>query len=344
MKEETKRQIYQYLKKYVNQKQEHSDYIDYYELCNLDESMSVEKLQKEIKKKKLEKLFHPDQEAYLDSEFQSVFRECSNKIKDMINVFSEQNSKDRYDKELKEQKASNEELKRRYEEDLERQKTSSENTTYGYQKKGDIPITMEDKKYLERAIETTIYKFGFYHGYIALQKTLRDDFSMITNENHGRDLLKQVGVQKIRKIIETEETDIMESNPNNMVMNYYSKIINKSGLKEKAEVFYNACLQTALKYDLENDPKQTEDAIFLYISCLDMGAFTNKNVDKQELAKLSPQDVQTLIRVKMHNLGKENTDYLFSNFTKNNEVKQVKLFARQIQKEAQNIADQRKSK
>lgn len=340
MNEETKKQIYQYLKNYMSQKQEHSDYIDYYELCNLDESMSIEQIQKKINQKEFLKLFHSDQENYLDREFQSVFRECSNTIGNMQSTFSNQISKAYYDKELKEKKARNEELKRRYEKDLEKQKTRKKNTV---QEKDDIPITMEEKKYLERAVETTIYKFGFYHGYMALQMALRNDFSKITNENHGRDLLKQVGVQKIRKIIEAEETNIMESNPNNMVMSFYSKIINKSGLQEKADVFYNACLQTALKYDLENNAQQTEGAIFKYISCLNMDRFTNQNVDKLELAKLSPQDVQTLIWIKMHNLGKEKSDYLFSNFTKDDQAEQVKLFAKQIQKEAKNIASQRKA-
>lgn len=334
MKEETKKQIYQYLQKYLNQKQEHSEYIDYYELCNLNENMTIEQLQKEIKQKELTKLFHPDQEGYLDDEFQGVFRECSNKIGDMKNIFSNQQSKDRYDKELKEQKAINEELEKR--------RASKENTTNWYQKKDDISITMEEKRYLERAIETTIYKFGFYQGYIALQKTLSDDFSMVTKENHARDLLKQVGTEKIRKIIEAEETDIMERNPNNVVMDYYCKIINKSGLQEKAEVFYNACLQTALKYDL-NGNCQTDRAISSYIEDLNMNGFTNQNVDKQELCKLSPQDFQLLMCVKMHSLGKENPNYLFSNFSQQDREEQIKVFSETIKKEARNIANQRKA-
>lgn len=342
MNGKTKGQIYQYLQKYLNQKQEHSDYIDYYELCNLNEGMSIEQLQKEMKQKKLVKLFHPDQESYLDPEFQGAFRECSSKIEDMKNIFSDQSLKARYDKELQEKKSNNEELKRHYEEELERQQTSRERNTNDYKRQNDMLITTEERKHVERAVETTIYKFGFYHGYIALQKALRGDFSMVTNENHGRDLLKQVGVQKIRKIIEAA-ADIMESNPNNMVMDYYCKVINKSGLQEKAEVFYNACFQTSLKYDLGNDVHQTEGAISRYIETLDMNAFTSQNVDKLEFAKLSPQDVKMLICAKMHSLGKTNPDYLFTNFAQNNSVQQVKLFASEIQKEARKAADQRKA-
>lgn len=341
MKEETKKQIYQYLQKYLNQKQE-QDCIDYYELCDLNENMTIEQLQKEIEQKGLTKLFHPDQESYLDREFQGAFRECSSKIGDMKNIFSDQKSKNRYDKALKEEKASKEESKRRHKEESEEQKVNKENTASRYQEKGDTPITSEEKKYLERAIETTIYKFGFYQGYMALQKALRGDFSMVTNENHSRDFLKQVGMKKIRKIIETEETDIMERNPNNMVMDYYSKIINKRGLQEKAEVFYNACLQTALKYDL-NGNHQTDGAINAYMSSLDMNHFTNQNVDKQELCKFSPLDVQMLMCVKMHHFGKEKSNYLFSNFSQQDVGEQIVAFSGEIKKEARNIANQRKA-
>lgn len=137
--------------------------------------MTLKQIEKEIKKKRLEKLFHPDQQSYLDSEFQRVFKECSNEIKEMKNVFSNQESKARYDQKLKIQKG---------------------------QEKIDDSITLKEKKYVERAVETTTYKYGFYQGYMAFLMTLQDGFSMITNENHARDLLKQVGTRKIRKIIE----------------------------------------------------------------------------------------------------------------------------------------------
>lgn len=175
MKEQTKTEIYQYLQNYLNQKIEHSDYVDYYEWFQLNESMTLKQIEKEIKKKRLEKLFHPDQQSYLDSEFQRVFKECSNEIKEMKNVFSNQESKARYDQKLKIQKG---------------------------QEKIDDSITLKEKKYVERAVETTTYKYGFYQGYMAFLMTLQDGFSMITNENHARDLLKQVGTRKIRKIIE----------------------------------------------------------------------------------------------------------------------------------------------
>ena len=94
---------------------------------------------------------------------------------------------------------------------------------------------------------------------------------------------------------------------------------------------------------MKNDDHQTEGAIFKYIATLNMDAFTNQNVDKLELAKLSPLDVQMLICIKMHQLGKENSNFLFSNFIQNNKVEQVKLFASEIQKEAKKVASQRKT-
>lgn len=324
MKEEEKKQVYLYLQNYIYQKQKYDDYIDYYELCNLDEHMTIEQLQQQIKQKKLTKLFHPDQERTLDSEFQTIFRECSQQIQDMKNIFSSESLKYRYDSLLKQQKGNQKD-------------TSNINDTQ------KLSFTKEEENHLERAIETTIYKYGFYQGYIALQKAARDDFSSVTKDNNSRELLKQMGSKKIKDIIKANRVDIMETKSNNIVMDYYNKIINKSGLKEKAEVFYNACLETAKKYDLHADLYQTDYAISYYIEDLNMDYFTNKNVDKQELCKLSPKDIQILISAKMHTLSKENKEYLFSDFSKKSSEEQIRLFSKEIKKEARKIDQQKKA-
>ena len=232
MKEEEKQQVYQYLQNYIHQKQEHGNYIDYYELCNLNEKMTIEQLKSEMKKKKLVKLFHPDQESILDPDFQEIFKECVQEIQDMQYVFSDERLKNRYDNELTKQKEINKNVSNRTVDEKAEEKS--------------ISFTKEEENYLERAIETTIYKYGFYQGYIALQKAVRNDFSSVTNDNHSRKLLKEMGVQKIRNIIESKRRDIMDTSSNNMVMNYYSSMIDKTGLKEKADIFYNACFENMI--------------------------------------------------------------------------------------------------
>lgn len=342
MKEEEKKQVYQYLKNYIDQKEKHSNYIDYYELCDLSSNMSIEELQAAIKEKKLVKLFHPDQEGKFEDDLKLVFRECSDKVKDMVHVvFADDNHKIQYDNMLVQEKNSREESSFVYEEKQE--ENSKEESSFVYEEKQEKPFTIQDENILERAIETTIYKYGFYQGYIALQKSARNDFSYVTKDNSSRELLSQVGSKKIKEIIKSNRLDIMETKSNSIVMDYYCKLISKSGLREKANVFYNACLETAKKYDLKSDRYQTDYAISYYINDLNMDYFTNKNVDKNELCKMPPQDIKILMSAKIHTLGRKNPDYLFSNFSKKSSEEQIRLFAKEIKTEAKNIEQQRKT-
>ena len=88
---------------------------------------------------------------------------------------------------------------------------------------------------------------------------------------------------------------------------------------------------------------QTDYAILSYIDDLNMNYFTNQNVNKQELCKLSPQDIQILMSIKMHSLGKENPEYLFASFSKKDSEEQIRLFSKEIKKEARMIEQQKKA-
>ena len=179
MSEKTKKEIYEYLRKYVHQQQEHSDYIDYYELYDINPNLKVDAIRKEMKQK--EKYLHPDQIAFVDEEFKNTFRECSNLFIKAKGVFSSAREKENYDYKLKQKK----------------------DKTNNVEKFDGI-----DSKKLESAIETTIYKYGFYQGYMALQNAARNEFSYITSENGARKKAQELGGNKIKEIIYQNKIEI----------------------------------------------------------------------------------------------------------------------------------------
>lgn len=92
MSDETKREIYEYLQRYIHQQQDHSNYIDYYDLYGIKKEMSLDEIKKEFRKK--EKYLHPDQISFIDEEFKYVFKKCSDEFIKAKNVFSDEQKKE----------------------------------------------------------------------------------------------------------------------------------------------------------------------------------------------------------------------------------------------------------
>lgn len=310
MSEKTKKEIYEYLQKYIHQKQEHSDYIDYYELYDIDPNLKVDAIRKEMKQK--EKYLHPDQIAFVDEEFKNTFRECSNLFIKAKGVFSSEREKENYDHKLKEKK----------------DKTNNEENNA--EKFGGM-----DSKKLESAIETTIYKYGFYQGYMALQNAARNEFSYITSENGARKKAQELGGNKIKEIIYQNRKNIMENNTDNLTMDYFCNLIEKRGLYEKASSFYDACYQTVRKYDLLRNDDHTVYAIDLYMKTGEATGFTNRNGvrDNFKNNNLHPLDINILMCAKLHKYGDEDPKYLFSNTFRISDEEKAKLFIPKIKEE-----------
>lgn len=319
-------EVYKYLKKYIEQKEEHSDYIDYYELYDLDRNMSVSELKNEIKEKKLRILFHPDQVSSIEGYFKEAFKENSIEVLKMINILSDQNLRDRYDSEL-------EEFKKKTYEDKDKHQ-SSEYATVEY-----------NEKDLEIAMETTIYKQGFYNGYYALNMAIRDNYNYVTRENGARERVRKLGSDSIKRILYDKRKVIMEDQSLNCIMDYYNDIINKTGLSERANSFYSMCLGTALIYDTVNDLGQLSFALGKFIDQNDSSAFFNYDNRKQDFqdSNINSYDAWILMMAKIHSKREENEDYSFANMSEKSHEQQIKTFSKIMIKEAKEQAEQRKS-
>ena len=311
MSDETKRKIYEYLQRYIHQQQDHSNYIDYYDLYGIKKEMSLDEIKKKFRKK--EKYLHPDQISFIDDEFKYVFKKCSDEFIKSKNVFSDEQKKEQYDLNL----------------ETEKMKYDNINVDSMNSKEDDI-------KDLESAIETTIYKHGFYQGYVALQSASRNDFQYIVRENDARKKAQNLGSNRIREILYENRKDVMENSADNIVMDYFSDLIEKSGLREKADSFYDVCTSTIHKYDLTRNNNQTLTAIEMYLSLGETQYFTNNNGLRDEFEKnnLSSPDIDLLICAKLHKYGHDDPRCLFSNTSKMNKIERVEFFTSKLKEEA----------
>lgn len=311
MSEKTKRTIYEYLQRYIHQRQDHSDYIDYYDLYGIKKEMSVDKINKKMRK--TEKYLHPDQISFVDEEFRYVFEECSKEFIKAKNIFSDEQKKAQYDLNLEAEKMKNDNIN-----------------------VNKVDSKEENAKNLESAIETTIYKYGFYQGYLALQNAARNDFSCIVSENDARQKAQELGSNRIKEIIYENRKDVMENRADNLVMDYFSNLMEKSGLCEKADSFYDMCTSTIQKYDLTRNNNQTSTAIKIFLGQGETQYFTNNNGLREEFEKnnFSSSDIDLLMCAKLHKYGHDDPRCLFSNTSKMSKVERVDLFTSKLKEEA----------
>lgn len=310
MNKDTKIQIYKYLKKIMEQKKQHSDYIDYYDLFDLDKTMDIEQIKEKLNDKKLRVLFHPDQLAFIEDNFKDVYNDSINYYNSARDTLCDLSSKQEYDKFIEEQ--------------------------------NKYKITKEDIKSLEEAIETTIYKYGFYQGFYALKQAAFNDFNFITAEKKCRSKLQMMGSDKIQKILYDNRSNLMEKEVDNVIMDYYAKIINKTGLNQKKDSFYRACLETTMKYDL-NGINQTAQAVKIFVNNPNRyDVFTNQHLARQELMEngIKPLDAVILMGAKMHGLRSKNEANSYANYNKQSISKQISDFTSVINQEARRIQQQ----
>lgn len=301
MSDKTRNDIYEYIQKYLHQKQKH-DYIDYYELFGLNEETTIDEIQKELKIKKVRKLFHPDQIAYIESIFKDTFNECVSTVINAEKVFSSDLEKMKYDSQL----AENKKLYKNFE------------------------ITTKEKNMLETAIITTVFEKGFYNGYKALKKAVNNDFSSITPENNSRKMAENLGSSLIKKILNSEKKDIMNTDMNDIIMDYYLKIIDKTGLKEKADTFYDICIETVENPNIDAYNSIYESFQKQKLNILSRDKTLRKNFKNLNFTK---SDVSILMLSKLHSKSSNNEKYKFSNTITKKRSDITEMFVDQIKNE-----------
>lgn len=301
MSDKTKQNIYEYIQKYLHQKQKH-EYIDYYELFGFSEKLTIDEIQKELKYKKIRKLFHPDQVAYIESVFKDTFNECVSTVINAEKVFSNDLEKMKYDSQL----AENKKLYK------------------------DIEVTTKEKNMLETAIITTVFDKGFYNGYKALKKAVNNDFSIISTENNSRKMAEELGSVLIKEILNSEKKDIMNTDMNDIIMDYYLKIINKTGLKEKTDTFYDICIET-----VENPKLDAYNSIYESFQKEKFSILSRNRTLRKKFENLNftKNDVSILMLSRLHSKSSNNEKYKFSNTITQKRSEITKMFVDQIKNE-----------
>lgn len=311
-------ETYKYMQNYMKQKETHEDYIDYYELFNLDKNITPEEFTKKIKNEKLHRIFHSDQENFVENIFKPTFKECSREFNNMLDIFTTEYKKSKYDQMLKEKQTPTK---------IDEQE-------------------IDEKKILEDAIIMTTQKHGFNNGYLALQYALRGDFSHISRDNGNRMALETIGKNRLREIVASERENIMERNGDNLVADYFHKLISKQPLKQQADTFYKLCMETVKEKNENPSSSSLENALTAYQEYNYPSAFSNRNNIRDEFLQgtnISNNDVWLLINIKIHNeYGQKQEECLFSNITKKSNEDQNRIFSEIIKKEVSKINAQNK--
>lgn len=303
----TKRKIelYGYLQNYMKQKENHEDYIDYYELCGFHNKMSIEELYKKMRNVK--RVLHPDQTCYVEEIFQQSFLELTEKVKDMEEIFS------------------NFRLKKEYDSFLEQKKNHRENV-------------IQDEEKLKETMKIIVNQKGISGGLTSLMNIVfLDRYEEIPTDHSIRESLEGLGKDRIISMIKSKNKDIMEQNLANMVMNYYINILDQTDQKKGLDSFYQVCVNTSKKYDKTEENYQLENALIRYISTQNTDGFTNEQGGRIHFinSNLNPNDISILMLVKIHEHRKEDENYSYANMLKQSFDKQITTFSKVIKMEVE---------
>lgn len=312
MKEETLTSIYKTIEKYLKQKKTHPDYIDYYELYDINPSISASELKTYTKK--VRKLFHPDQKEYINQAYHSIYDEIMNSNTEFFAMENNEESKRKYDSKLNRMHMNSENREKKKKEEgpqhfYEKQENpfaanspKQENKSNVFREDNSYTQTEEFKKNLDSiksAVETMIFKYGFEGAYNSIIELLHGNFNAMTRDNNIRQKMANIGLKDIRKAVQYTN---LEGNPYDNTMDIFIDVMDRSGIRERSEDFYSSCDEIERQkgnesvglYDLlhekvyNNDP--TAD------SFLDRKHSSNAN----QVREFSPNDIKFLMYAKVH--------------------------------------------
>lgn len=277
--QERLKQINHYINNYESNKD--STVLNYYSIFELSESSDINLLMENIKNKKLKILFHPDLLAYIPEQNKQSFKVLSDAVTDMENIFSNSKSKLMYDENLK--------------------KANSQKNDQQMQSTKNI----SDLDRLNSIAITNILKHGFKFNVEAFGMIVKQgNFNGITKTKSSRTKADILGRKKIETILNFfTPKNVDAQNIDAKVINYYSYLLHQCPeLKEKLDVYINACVETASKYNFD----QVAYAInYVYQNYSDeeeidnlYNGFTNNNSSRRKIKELvNPNDVIILSRI-----------------------------------------------
>lgn len=298
MKEETIGKILAIVSKYVNNYQ-NSEIVDYYDLFGLDKSKTSDELSKSLKK--LYRLLHPDNCAYLPEFMQTYYNQLLEEFGYCQDTFSNMRKREEYDKKLnrvnntkkntaneqaysnnyQSSNRNNEQSYNRTKEQTYNRNTSQEtNYTNNSQEVTGQDIYNVSKAMIEtvrqEGLDTTIYQMAL----ILMGKANWYDWTDRLNDDDVRLKLLSVGLEKYQKIVKTISMNTAKSleddfeKSKDCVINYFSYLYkSEHEFKELMYPFKNVCTETVSKYN----SAQLELAIYNYSTNNFTKYFTNRN-------------------------------------------------------------------
>lgn len=263
---------------------------NYYDVLGLDPNTDLQTIRSTINRK-YKIYFHPDQEAYIPSEYKATFDFLRDLQTDMENVFSSEESKKKYDQSLFEQ------------DDLE-DTMDLNNQHYSY-----TAMTEEDEDIIF-SLKTTATKYGWDYANKALTQAIKyDNYKAFTRENDARDKISRINSDKLKQTIERrckeENHDISFEQKS---MDYVTYIYhNDRELMNKLYLFDTACQETVNKYNIA----QAALAIKKVVNNSDFSSFTNKNNARDNFinSEINTKDLEFFMRIYLNDIRNENPSY-----------------------------------
>ena len=242
--------------------------INFYELFEINKNMSLAEINRDIKNKRIRIIFHPDQVAFIPDEYKKTFQKISDSITDLIDVFSSEKNKEKYDSKLSKSTARKNETK-----------------------------TAQEIRDFENAIIITAQKHGWKHMIEAISKAIHNDFYGFTRNGNARNIVKSLGANKIKSIILDSSIFELDNeyriNEEQMIANYLSDMFfNNQILEKQALALQYAIEQTFNKYG----NLQVYKAINKYATIGDPYGITGDGNARNELRyHVRPQDVHDIL-------------------------------------------------
>lgn len=236
-----------------------SGILDYYKIFELSDQLSVELLNKEIKKKRLQILFHPDFGIQFPDEYKEDFKILVNCFNDMQGVFSDDKVKANYDRKLELEKL--EEAKRKVvseqQKEVKRKGNGEKQEHQDFKNRSHSveKVTREDEVHFDNAVCQNILKHGFEHTCKAILDMVRIDWEFgFTRDNQVRKTIINLGRNKIYMILSKyDEHKNLKDYNKDAVIYYLSSLVNRDErLRSKMDAYIAACTVTYHKYDLDS--------------------------------------------------------------------------------------------
>lgn len=300
---------------------------NYYDVLGLDPSTDLGTIKNTINRK-YKIYFHPDQGAYIPTEYKDAFNYLRDLQTEMDNVFSTEESKRNYDQTLYQQKDEFEDTVDLNEDTMDLQE---EMEKYSY-----VAMTEEDEDIIS-ALKTTASKYNWNYATKALAQAMSyNNFQAFTRDNGARDKISNIGIDKLNKTIarRLNQDELDSISLEQGVFDYITYAYhNDRTLANEINGFEYACQETYNKvinmgYGNDSAMQQVAGAVGKImrnseydsemLSDIDFKLFTRDNGARDTL-KSSVQrrsDVEFFMRIYLNGKRHENPLYAYDNLSK----------------------------